>query len=367
MSYPIVSQLLISMQKQRNKELEALARDMERKWKQEKEKREAAEQKVKALKKKLNALKDENRSDAVAEVHKEDASVGTNFSRTDSLDGTIEFLDRLEEQSGTTETKLAAENTALANRQGTVETINPPYREESLGVSPQRTGAVSKLQQTGPTHPGQKTVPGRGLSRSTSGSSTQGIPAQMRPVSSGVSFDGANTGSYSDRLAPVGGRSGGLSCSVFQGPQTTPSVMASRHSAADFDPLRPSQTESQGSSVVSEPIPTATQMFVSPPVVLANHGHFAVLSGPPPGSTDLMDMQASIVHIGHPAVNGYLQGSVTDTGLLRPQMQMQLPAGISGNPSQHMHAMMPDQSGQEGQHKKPLFDPLAENSNEESS
>jgi nitrous oxide reductase len=43
-------------QKDKNKELEAKARDMERKWNQEKALREVAETRVKVLKKKLKAM-----------------------------------------------------------------------------------------------------------------------------------------------------------------------------------------------------------------------------------------------------------------------------------------------------------------------
>ena len=84
-------------QKEKNKELEAKARDMERKWLNEKTLREAAESKVKALKKKLRSAKEHGISHVDADEAKEDASVASHqtgggaLSRTNSIDG-LEFI-----------------------------------------------------------------------------------------------------------------------------------------------------------------------------------------------------------------------------------------------------------------------------------
>ena len=337
---------------------------MERKWKQEKALREAAEHKAKALKKKLNALKDENKTAPAAEVHKEDASAGTNISRTNSFDGTTEFLDRLEEQSAV-ESKPAAETTTqMSNGKGMLEARGrPPPEKESPSVSPHRAWPVSDLPP-GTTNPEQNNGLGRGVSRSISGSSVQGLPTQVRPMASGASFDGPQSGTHPDRPAPVGGRSADMPRSVYYGPQKKSSITLSRHSAADFDPLRPSQTESQGSSVASEPIPTATQMFASRSVGLPTHGHLPV-NAATHGTNDLMDMQASAVHVRHPSVNGYMQGSVNDGSVLRSQMQVH--AGTAGMPSQPIQSVMLDQSGQEAHRQKHVFDPYDEKLKEERS
>ena len=80
-------------QKEKNKELEAKARDMERKWLHEKTLREAAESKVKALKKKLRSTKENGISHVDADEAKEDGSVATHqtvggvLSRSNSIDG----------------------------------------------------------------------------------------------------------------------------------------------------------------------------------------------------------------------------------------------------------------------------------------
>ena len=83
----------ICSQKEKNKELEAKARDMERKWNQEKGLREVAETRVKALKKKLRALEtpsgnpnDTSMDAAIAVSSKDDESVGTHLTGSGNLE-----------------------------------------------------------------------------------------------------------------------------------------------------------------------------------------------------------------------------------------------------------------------------------------
>lgn len=125
------------LQKEKNKELEAKARDMERKWNQEKALREVAETRVRALKKKLKAMESQY---ADADMIKEDDSVATHqtsgvHSRANSLDNAIVGLDVGGSQNA---------NMSLTNAEVTKPRA-PPILHDSYGVLDTIDGSLNPV------------------------------------------------------------------------------------------------------------------------------------------------------------------------------------------------------------------------------
>jgi hypothetical protein len=245
-------------QKERNKELEARAREAERKGVEEKTLREAAEAKVKVLRKKLKGLKGENGAGIDAEtVKEEETTSGNSFGRqsqTNSMnDKELTSLDispvvspMLGVEGEDSKATLSAApiipgpgvpaqreiSTGNGNSNDTNKATGPTVGNVVTGnqgtnKTPPRGSAVSqkgqKAAQKPPTSPVPKRVPG-----SSSDSATRAAAASIPLPGRDMHRRNASASSL-----PVGHSSSNPPVNNANADSS------SVHSANNFDPLRP--------------------------------------------------------------------------------------------------------------------------------
>lgn len=266
---------------------------MERKWNQEKALREAAETRVKALKKKIRAMENQNCGES-SDAIKEDESVGTTrnggmHSRTNSLDGPLEFPDNVGAGSGmfTFSSPEASLHTRAQSAQAgfnslcivdrtanNITSINPTT--ELPNSSPPRDTKKAPFQS--PSAPvAQKKGDG---ARDTRGNPTQTtlnqarqpsiIPSNMLATNEQMkSSIGGDPSGYNTQQLPMASNLGAPPRPKHRKEVPGASGVASVWSlnTSDFDPLRPVQKDPQsgdfGSTVQMQQLYTDTSQPVA--------------------------------------------------------------------------------------------------------
>lgn len=300
---------------------------MERRWNQEKSLRETAEIKLKALKKQFRALKDDIQN-VDFDTAKEDESVGTHqtggmHSRTNSLDGTLEFLGNAGTGNGSMlltvqETSKHTVTPPHPNsvNPATISTIDQTGRtpRDFSNKSPLRETATKSLQglQQSPTAPiGYKIGETVGSSSpgprsntnevgETNGSSKGNHPRQQQQQQQQSLGNLSNThisghanstlqGDFIENSAQP------VASTANLGAPPRPAANKTRHVGSgsfepswsdtfDFDPLRPVHQKSQGVDdglVTTEPeqMQSKSTSTSTPPVCKINHNHMLTPSG----------------------------------------------------------------------------------------
>lgn len=359
-----------SVQKEKNKELEAKARDMERKWNQEKALREVAETRFKVLKKRLKAIESLN---SESDAAKEDESVCTHHtggihSRANSLDGTLDFTENLgagscssvqshlettklfgappvQDGSGTMDTIDRIVNQSAST--GNASNLRPPT--DLSNGSPPRDAASKKLPgHQSPTSIGIKVgEPGLiGVSKSLSQNKPNQAHQQQQPTNPShlhATSDKSKMTIHGDPMSYVAQPL--LATSNLGAPprpkarsESPGSAGAMRSSnTSDFDPLRPMYQDAPGDvsgSATVGPSPTLQVYTATTPGYIDSHQHVVragVSSQVVEGSTDLMSFQASTMEV---------QGSQIDASMSMPHVPMQsamdhqqMPSGCTFVPS----------------------------------
>jgi hypothetical protein len=284
--------LYLCSQKDKNKELEAKAREAERKYVEERNLREAAEAKLRAMKKKMRGMRGESAASIATDGSKDTevvvgqetsgrlsraSSMGetdgldglqieSTFSETDGVKGTIDHvpLDRSasdksdSQKAGSTESSLKTESPRLAEVKKVLskDTVDQPahVRVNSGGATPPRDTSQQRL--AGQSVPPKRSMnnTGGGLMQRNSSTSSLLNPPPSTPVGSVATASSACVFEPVADGSTLGGslnRSTGLVMNqANHARQAGPSAQTT--STSNFDPLH--RAHAQSTDQVSAPV-----------------------------------------------------------------------------------------------------------------
>jgi hypothetical protein len=362
---------------------------MERKWNQEKALREVAETRLKALKKKIRAMKDDNQIGEL-DTAREDEYVGSTHqtggthSRANSLDGTLDLTETVGVGSGNSllvAKHAAAPHIPYHDLSGTMYTIdqtvnqiassgnesnlrpptdlsNSPLRDAGTMPLPgQHQGQQSSTAPIGPkigehgdsiteARSNANVVGGtRGVSNSHAQNKPNHLRQQQQPPTNQSSIHASDLAKSTAHGDHVGYAAQPSSASNLGAPprplvnktrtESTSSLGSSRSNTSDFDPLRPMLQEPQSDDAgpVTESEQTPHRHTSSVPVYMTNRQQAAPLPGAASQAvegSDLMTFQSPTMQVEGSDLMGFqlqVNRSQTDASMSMPHGQRQSAMG----------------------------------------